>query len=112
MAKVRFRPDRGFWLANYTDNQGNRKQVKAGRTKAQADETLRKIQDKLHRERIDGGGEVTDMAFSDFVEEYKKYSSKNKRETTAFSESTLEIRALLRSLPKISSCTRTNSLLR
>lgn len=82
MAKVRYRKDKEIWIVDYIDNQGMRRQVKAGRVKQEAEVTYRKIMTDLHLEKMEGMNKIQDKLFSEFVTEYKKYAEANKKKTT------------------------------
>lgn len=86
MAGIRYREDKDTWIVDYFDNQGKRRQVKAGRVKAEAQEMLNKILADLHREKIEGDSKVEDKLFSEVIDEYKKYAESNKRKTTYYTD--------------------------
>ena len=80
MAKVYLDKRTSWWCMDYQDAQGRRRQVKAGRTRVQAEATLRKTLDEVHDEIMMGNKKITKIKLSEFaLGEYSEYLKVNLR---------------------------------
>lgn len=80
MSRIYYDKRTDWWCMDYKDVNGWRRQVKAARTKSQAETVLHKKLDEIQQELILGRKNTLVSSFPEFAKEYlEKYSKINKR---------------------------------
>ena len=82
MARVYYDSRTDWWCIDYRNSQGQRKQIKGGRTKILAEAILRKTLDEVAQAKINGGKTIKFLSFDKFLEEYLAYSQAVKKNSS------------------------------